>query len=76
MSFLITKVNNFDFTKGYKAYSYCGTVCKRYLLLKRTTDMKTLPKFSHIDSVGGLALGVFASFAVFYFMVAVVPGLA
>jgi hypothetical protein len=40
MSFLITKVNNFDFSKGYKAYSYCGTVCKRYLLLKRTNDMK------------------------------------
>lgn len=38
--------------------------------------MKTLPKFSHIDSFGGLALGVFASVAVFYFMVAVVPGLA
>lgn len=40
MSFLITKVNNFDVTKGYKAYSYCGTICKRYLLLKRTQDMK------------------------------------
>ena len=40
LSFLITKVNNFDFSKGYKAYSYCGTVCKRYLLLKRTQDMK------------------------------------
>ena len=40
MSFLMTKVNNFDVTKGYKAYSYCGTVCKRYLLLKRTQDMK------------------------------------
>ena len=38
--------------------------------------MKTLPKFSHIDSVGGLALGVFSSLAVIYFMVAVVPGLA
>lgn len=47
MSYLMTKVNKFDVTKGYKAYSYCGTVCKRYLLLKRTQDMKrretTLP---------------------------------
>lgn len=47
MSYLMTKVNKFDTTKGYKAYSYCGTVCKRYLLLKRTQDMKrretTLP---------------------------------
>ena len=40
MSFLITKVNNFDFTKGHKAYSYCGTVCKRYLQSKRIRDMK------------------------------------
>lgn len=40
MSFLMTKVNNFDFSKGYKAYSYCGTICKRYMLLKRTQDMK------------------------------------
>ena len=40
MSYLITKVDKFDFSKGYKAYSYCGTVCKRYLLLKRSTDMK------------------------------------
>ena len=47
MSYLMTKVNKFDVSKGYKAYSYCGTVCKRYLLLKRTQDMKrretTLP---------------------------------
>lgn len=40
MSFLVTKLNKFDATKGFKAYSYCGTVCKRYLLLKRTNDMK------------------------------------
>ena len=54
MSFLITKVNNFDVTKGYKAYSYCGTVCKRYLLLKRTQDMKHTEKtVSYDDMFGG-----------------------
>lgn len=42
MSFLMTKVNNFDASKGYKAYSYCGTVCKHYLLSKRTQDMKRI----------------------------------
>ena len=53
MSFLITKVNNFDTTKGYKAYSYCGTVCKRYLLLKRTQDMKhTERTVSYEDEFG------------------------
>lgn len=56
MSFLITKVNNFDFSKGYKAYSYCGTVAKRYLLLKRTQDMKkreTVLSYDQVFASGG-----------------------
>lgn len=40
MSFLITKINNFDTTKNKKAYSYCGTICKNYLILKRTQYSK------------------------------------
>lgn len=40
MSDLITKISKFDPQKGYKAYSYCGTICKNYLLGKRTKDMK------------------------------------
>ena len=32
MSFLITKINKFDTTKNYKAYSYFGTICKNYLM--------------------------------------------
>lgn len=42
MSFMITKVNNFDASKGYKVYSYCGTVCKNYLLLKRLKAIKRI----------------------------------
>lgn len=42
LSFLMTKVDNFDASKGYKAYSYCGTVCKHYLLSKRVQDMKRM----------------------------------
>lgn len=53
MSFLMTKVNNFDVTKGYKAYSYCGTVCKRYLLLKRTQDMKHTETTLSYDTMFG-----------------------
>lgn len=34
LSHLMLKVNNFDASKGHKAYSYCGTVCKNYLLFK------------------------------------------
>lgn len=34
MSFMLTKLNNFSPDKGTKAYSYCGTVCKNYLIYK------------------------------------------
>ena len=34
MSFMLTKLNNFSADKGTKAYSYCGTVCKNYLIYK------------------------------------------
>ena len=34
ISFLMTKIDLFDPTKGFKAYSYCGTICKNYLLWK------------------------------------------
>lgn len=44
MSFLLTKVNNYDASKGFKVYSYCGTVCKNYLIMKRTNSMKKRDK--------------------------------
>ena len=44
MSFLITKINNFDPEKNYKAYSYCGTICKNYLILKRSNYTKKIKK--------------------------------
>lgn len=34
ISFLMTKIELFDPEKGFKAYSYCGTICKNYLLWK------------------------------------------
>lgn len=34
MSFMLTKLNNFSADKGTKAYSYCGTICKNYLIFK------------------------------------------
>ena len=40
LSFLMLKINNFDAEKGYKAYSYCGTVCKNYLIRKRKESQK------------------------------------
>lgn len=50
MSFMITKVNNFDFSKGKKVYSYCGTVCKNYLLLKRIKATKRIEQNVDYDS--------------------------
>lgn len=44
MSFLITKINNFKTSKNKKAYSYCGTICKNYLILKRTQYAKKIQK--------------------------------
>lgn len=40
MSFLITKINKFDHTKNYKAYSYFGTICKNYLMGAIQKDTK------------------------------------
>jgi hypothetical protein len=34
ISFLLSKIEHFNPESGYKAYSYCGTVCKNYLLYK------------------------------------------
>lgn len=34
LSYLLTKMSNFNPEKGYKAYSYCGTVAKNYLKAK------------------------------------------
>lgn len=44
LSFLITKINNFDASKGYKLYSYCGTVCKNYLMFKGSQSKKKKDK--------------------------------
>lgn len=34
LSFLLTKIEHFKPESGFKAYSYCGTICKNYLILK------------------------------------------
>lgn len=51
MSFLITKVNNFNPQKKFKAYSYCGTVCKNYLLLQRTQKQKLMEQQASYDAL-------------------------
>lgn len=49
LSFLMTKIHNFDPEKKCKAYSYCGTVCKNYLILRRTQSIKRRDRFLSYD---------------------------
>lgn len=53
LSFLMTKAHKFDPTKGTKAYSYYGTICKRYiigLLMKDTKHTKHTTSYEDISS--------------------------
>lgn len=44
MSFLLSKIEHFNPNSGYKAYSYCGTICKNYLILKINKYDKNLKR--------------------------------
>jgi hypothetical protein len=44
LSFLFTKLQNFDPHKNFKAYSYCGTICKNYLIFKINQFNKNLQR--------------------------------
>lgn len=44
MSHLISKVGHFDPDKNKKAYSYCGTICKNYVLHKRQKAQESMQK--------------------------------
>lgn len=58
ISFLMSKIEHFNPSKiskktgkPYKAYSYCGTVCKNYLLHKRIEFGKELERSSSYDEM-------------------------
>lgn len=58
ISFLMSKIEHFNPTKiskktgkTFKAYSYCGTICKNYLLHKRIEYTKELEKASSYDTM-------------------------
>lgn len=57
MSFMLTKLNNFSADKGTKAYSYCGTICKNYLIFKNSQfSKKQLRDISYDEFVDDLKL--------------------
>ena len=58
ISFLMSKIEHFNpdkiskkTGKSFKAYSYCGTVCKNYLLHKRIEYSKELERSSSYDTM-------------------------
>lgn len=70
ISFLMSKIDHFNPDSGYKAYSYCGTICKNYLILKinkydknqkrnvsydyMLNDLREDGNYSYEDNNGGL----------------------
>jgi len=51
LSFLMTKTSTFNPAKNKKAYSYCGTICKNYLIFKMTSYSKKESKNSSYETV-------------------------
>lgn len=50
ISFLMTKLSCFDPTTNYKAYSYCGTICKNYLIYKINQFAKNQKRNTSYDN--------------------------
>lgn len=50
MSFLMSKLDHFDPDKGYKGYSYAGTVCKNYLIYKLNQFSKNQKRNTSYDA--------------------------
>jgi len=40
ITFLLSKIHLFDQTRGFKAFSYFGTIAKRYLIIQNTQNYK------------------------------------
>ena len=51
ISFLMSKIEKFDVESGYKAYSYCGTICKNYLILRSNQRKKEQMRYARYDMI-------------------------
>ena len=51
ISFLMSKIEKFDIESGYKAYSYCGTICKNYLILRTNQYKKEQKRYARYDVI-------------------------
>lgn len=54
LSFLITKAHKFENSKGKKAYSYYGTICKNYILGLLIADEKKTKQVDSYENVGAV----------------------
>lgn len=54
ISYLVDKLDKFDQTRGFKLYSYCGTICKNYLIHKRAQAQKHIEKYPSYEEVFGV----------------------
>ena len=53
ISFLMSKISHYKPETGYKAYSYCGTICKNYLLWKINQYNKNLKRNDSLENNEG-----------------------
>jgi hypothetical protein len=51
ITFLLSKIHRFDPSRGSKAFSYFGTIAKRYLILSNQKIYKKKIDISHIDDI-------------------------
>ena len=51
ISFLMTKIGLYKPNSGYKAYSYCGTICKNYLILKLKNYTKNIKRNENYNDI-------------------------
>jgi hypothetical protein len=59
MSFLMTKLSCFNPSTNYKAYSYCGTICKNYLIYKINQFTKNQKRNESYDNPNSEIQNVF-----------------
>ena len=58
MSFLMTKIMSFKPETKFKAYSYCGTICKNYLIYKINQYNKRQQRYDSVDNPNSSAQNV------------------
>lgn len=54
LSFLMSKIEKFNVERGHKAYSYCGTICKNYLIYRITQCAKEKKRSERLDNVSSI----------------------